>query len=160
MALDGAEHHEPERPFAPYINPTSAKLRRDVPVHEMLLGKGAASKQKLERTAAQLLEEDLRACKRTQPTPRATEELAQRYSERVGQSAKERLIAPRQVSLERAMEDDQQRSSVRASVARPPAAWTLLPHCVASSSPPTCNFSMNVPCLHRARSLAPTVRRR
>lgn len=135
VALDGAVYRGPHPPFAPHINPASAKLRRDVPVHEMLLGKGAASKQKLERTAAQLIEEELRQCERTHPTPRATDELAQRYSERVGQTAHERLIAPRQVSLERAMEDDEHRASVRrprpwcppASSSRVPRhTWTLL----------------------------------
>ena len=127
VALEEAEHFDQlAKPFTPRINEASANLRRSVPVHEMLLGKAAATKQKLERTAAQLNEEEQRMARsRSHPKPRCTDELAQRYSERVGQSARERLHAPRQLTLERARQNEQERSSVRAS----PRSLADLMHC-------------------------------
>ena len=95
-ATDDAEHAESlARPFTPRINAVSENLSRSVPVHEMLLGKKQIAQQKLKQTAAVLEEERQRASERTQPVPPATDRLAQRYSERVGQSASERLTAPR-----------------------------------------------------------------
>ena len=110
VALREATHLDRlERPFTPRINASSASLRRDVPVHEMLLGKGRAAQQKLELLERQLAAERSKDCQRTEPAPKGTAALARRYSERHGQTAEERLVAPKPVSRARVQQEVEQR---------------------------------------------------
>ena len=82
--------------FQPRINCTPlAEAQREMPVEEILLGKGQYAKRQIEYKRAMRAAEERRMCERSVPTPRCTEELARRHAMRTGQSATERLRAPR-----------------------------------------------------------------
>jgi hypothetical protein len=95
MQRHEAEHAR-ERPlFQPQITAAAARLHRTLPVEEMLLGKAQAAAKKRERAIAAQALEERRSLERTERAPSATDALARRYIERVGQTASERLYAPR-----------------------------------------------------------------
>ena len=93
-----------ERPFNPRINPQGAEAARpEMPVEEILLGKGKGAALKREYHALVHERMQLKAKERAVPMPRGTNELAQRHAERTGQTAAERLMAPRRPSREKAL---------------------------------------------------------
>lgn len=92
---------------SPQINLPSQRLHRDLPVHEVLLGKGRAAMAKRERLRTALEQPN----QPRQKPPRATDALARRYAHRVGQSAEERLHTPRQLVRERVAQADAARMS-------------------------------------------------
>ena len=94
--------HEAARQYevpscTPRINSASAKLRRDMPIEDVLLGKGMQCQQKREKQAAnrQREAETLAAAATTAiRLSQETEVLAKRYGERVGlPTAADRLLA-------------------------------------------------------------------
>lgn len=93
-------------PFAPCINSTSARLQREQPVEDVLLGKGRLVQQKRER-AVKLQEFAARSdsARLSQRPSKSTEELARRYSERTGLTASQRLYHQSGGSHDRRMTD-------------------------------------------------------
>ena len=117
--LEADQQREMPR-FEPKINSSSARMRRDMPVEEVLIGKGLQWQQRREKQRENVERAKQAASAREGWKPsRSTEQMAQRYGHRVGRlSAQERLFAPAP-SLRRLEHERREQASRAAS---PPKA--------------------------------------
>ena len=125
--------------FTPRINRASAQLRRELPIEDVLIGKGRQAQQKKERAIAGAERAKRVAAARThcQPT-RETNLLAQRYDKRNSQPGVARYMAP----------IHSQRRHTHSPSSEPPARATQSVQCNGASGFSMLNSNANTEALN------------